>query len=36
MRAEAGESRFAVKQTLRGKWFLAQGSAIKNLDTPKS
>ncbi len=32
MRAEAGESRFVVKQTLRGKWFLAQGSAIKKMD----
>ena len=29
MKAEAGESRFAVKQTLRGKWLLAQDSEIK-------
>ena len=28
MKAEAGESRFAVKQTLRGKWLLAQGGEI--------
>ena len=31
MRAEAGESRFAVKQTLRGKWLLARGSELKKL-----
>jgi hypothetical protein len=31
MRSEAGESRFAVKQTLRGKWLLAQGSELKKL-----
>ena len=31
MRAEAGESRFAVKQTLRGKWLLAQGIELKKL-----